>query len=217
MFDLFTVLQTKCTELEDKTGNSFLPSEERAPSSEVPRTQSMQMRRVIFWSHHLVAPSKRRQFAAWCAELRVWGFVKLGYPGFMCFEGEDSDVADMVSRTKSMQWHALSLRTEVGWRFDAEDNTSDVHMQALAHCSISYGRVKSDAVVRPSCDEVESVGDFVSRCVEPTKSADESGCDIMGLRRRRSMKRVTCALRGDCFKRKKLASRPPSEPHGPKP
>lgn len=58
------------------------------------------MKRVIFWSHHLVAPSKRKQFAAWCPELQVWGLLKLGYPGFLLFEGEAEDIDDMVRRVK---------------------------------------------------------------------------------------------------------------------
>lgn len=78
--------------------NQSHPSETPIPEKETPKL--LTMKRVIFWSHHLVAPSKRKQFAAWCPELQVWGLLKLGYPGFLLFEGETDDIDDMVRRVK---------------------------------------------------------------------------------------------------------------------
>lgn len=103
VFDIYTALR-----------EYVLPFEEDQPShpSEAPASKKtpkhLVMKRVIFWSHHLVAPSKRKQFAAWCPELQVWGLLKLGYPGFLLFEGEADDIDDMVRRVKVR----CSLNTE---------------------------------------------------------------------------------------------------------
>lgn len=96
MFDVYTALREHILPLEE--------GKQEQPAQTVPepatRPTQLAMKRVIFWSHHLVAPSKRKQFAAWCPELSVWGLLKLGYPGFLCFEGEAADVDDMVRRVK---------------------------------------------------------------------------------------------------------------------
>lgn len=125
-------------------------------------TSFLAMKRVIFWSHHLVAPSKRRQFAAWCPELGVWGLLKLGYPGFLCFEGACQDVNDMVWRVKRMQWAAISMRTEVTWTFTRSETTSDTTLNAaLRSCALAKGRCIQDKL-RTDAKELDSMSDFVA-------------------------------------------------------
>ncbi|WFC99618.1 hypothetical protein MYAM1_002363 [Malassezia yamatoensis] len=96
VFDIYTSLKEYVSAYEGQVKSPVtepLPEENKKPSK-------LDMKRIIFWSHHLIAPSKRKQFAAWCPELRVWGLFKLGYPGFLCFEGLASDVDEMVRRVK---------------------------------------------------------------------------------------------------------------------
>lgn len=102
VFDIYIMLQDVAASYADEHCAALTEpgiSEQQTSSSQV-CTPIAEMKRVIFWSHHLVASSKRRQLASWCSELRVWGLIKLGYPGFMCFEGEKDDVHEMIQRVK---------------------------------------------------------------------------------------------------------------------
>lgn len=125
------------------------------PAPAAPEPARVSMARVIFWAHHLVAPSKRRELAAWAGELHVWTLLKLGYPGYLCFEGEAQDVADMAMRVRHMQWHALSLRTEESWVFDG---TPDA---ALRACPLATG--EASRTLRPGSEEITDMGEFVAR------------------------------------------------------
>lgn len=73
-FDVYTALQEHVVHMEAEHPTGDEPAQ--PPPEPVPTQTSM--KRVIFWSHHLIAPSKRKQFAAWCPELQVWGLFKLG-------------------------------------------------------------------------------------------------------------------------------------------
>lgn len=168
-FDAFTALQEYLIPFEE--AQSSHAAEPPSPAPAAPRPTALSMKRVIFWSHHLVAPSKRKQFAAWCPELRVWGLLKLGYPGFLCFEGEASDVNDMVLRvkvgqrlTQGMQWHAISMRVEAEWTCSVSETNKNVHDQALRACILSKGRpIESDGKLRVNCEEIQDMGAFVAR------------------------------------------------------
>ncbi|WFD31672.1 hypothetical protein MSPP1_002711 [Malassezia sp. CBS 17886] len=124
------------------------------------------MRRAIFWSHHLIAPTKRRQFHAWCAELTVWGLVRVGYPGFLYFEGEADDIRDMVTRVKNMQWHALSLRVDSAWEYEqAPSDGRDPSAAALLQCAPAAGAppLPAGAKLRTTYEEIEDLGTFITR------------------------------------------------------
>ncbi|PKI84019.1 hypothetical protein MVES_001939 [Malassezia vespertilionis] len=159
VFDTFTELQQLAASLDEV---QTVQSPVQSPVPPLPSDpQIVLMKRVIFWSHHLVAPSKRKQFAAWCPELHVWGLVKLGYPGFLCFEGEHGDVENMIQRVKRMQWHALSMRVEVDWSYAHIDTDShNICTQALQHCLL-----KQDGKARTACEEINDMGAFIARCV----------------------------------------------------
>ena len=158
-FDVLSLLQETMPEQVPTLEQASCSDERQANAS------SLTMKRVIFWSHHLVAPSKRRQFAAWCPELGVWGLLKLGYPGFLCFEGACSDVDDMVWRVKRMQWAAISMRTEVSWTFTRPETTHDTTLDAaLRSCALAKGRCMQDKL-RTDAMELDSMSDFVARYV----------------------------------------------------
>ncbi|WFD34506.1 hypothetical protein MCUN1_001347 [Malassezia cuniculi] len=151
LFDIVVQLQEAVAELP-------VPSEQPREPTPPPSHGPCTMARVMFWAHHLVAPSKRRQLAAWCPELRVWGIIKLGYPGYLCFEGEEKDVADIASRVRHMQWHALSLRTEETWSY------SGTPEEALRACP--FAQVDANArTLRTHCEEITDMGEFVARYV----------------------------------------------------
>jgi hypothetical protein len=65
---------------------------------------------VLFTSHHLKAPSKRRSLAAWSAEHSLAGFAKLGHPGVIYASGPQAGIERFVRDVKAMQWLALRVR-----------------------------------------------------------------------------------------------------------
>ena len=70
----------------------------------------MQKYHVLFTSHHLVSPHKRRSLQEWCFLLRLSGFAKVGYPGVIYAQGEQESVEEFAANVKSMQWLALRMR-----------------------------------------------------------------------------------------------------------
>ncbi|WFD23825.1 hypothetical protein MEQU1_002519 [Malassezia equina] len=100
-FDVVTLLQEAMSEREMACQDQLRAQRPQVPDDRSAYLPACEMKRALFWSHHLVAPSKRKQFAAWCPELDVWGVLKLGYPGFLCFEGAVKDVDEMVRRVKA--------------------------------------------------------------------------------------------------------------------
>lgn len=135
-------------------------------------TDEIRMARVIFWTHHLKAPSKKRDMANWCAELDVWGLVKSGYPGFLCFEGQEDDVGEMVRRIKALQWHAITVKTDERYCFTPPPGSADdnAEVAALLCCRLATGhtarpdkRQDREAKVRPGMDEVESIKELLER------------------------------------------------------
>lgn len=162
-FDVLNLLHEITSEIEEV--NECISVDQERFQHAVARqanAPSLAMKRVIFWSHHLVAPSKRRQFAAWCPELGVWGLFKLGYPGFLCFEGACDDVDDMVRRVKGMQWAAISMRTEVAWTFIRTDDMLGTTLEAaIRHCPLAKAHPLYEKV-RTGAKEIESMSEFVA-------------------------------------------------------
>ncbi|WFD44000.1 hypothetical protein MPSI1_002665 [Malassezia psittaci] len=159
VFDIYTSLKEYVSAYEEHVKS---PLTEPLPE-EITKPSKLDMKRIIFWSHHLIAPSKRKQFAAWCPELHVWGLFKLGYPGFLCFEGLASDVDEMVRRVKSMQWHAISARVEVTYTYSVTEKDTDPSTDALKSCTLARGRdIPTRSKLRVDSEEINDMGEFVA-------------------------------------------------------
>ncbi|GAC95475.1 hypothetical protein PHSY_003051 [Pseudozyma hubeiensis SY62] len=171
LFDLLTTAQTLAADLapaSDTTGVETGP--EPKPVGPTIATD-IRLSRAIFWSHHLKAPSKLKDFNNWCPELGIWGIVRVGWPGYLCFEGESSAVDEMVRRVKGLQWHAIQLRVEKSWTWtsgkQAKGRTPSE--QALLDCGLSKDHPdnaadqEGEAKVRTGCQVIESLGDLVTR------------------------------------------------------
>ena len=65
---------------------------------------------VLFSSHHLISPNKRKSLQQWSSSLCLTGFAKVGYPGVIYAQGERSCVEEFVDNVKAMQWLALKVR-----------------------------------------------------------------------------------------------------------
>ncbi|KAL5494851.1 hypothetical protein ACEPAI_313 [Sanghuangporus weigelae] len=81
-------------------------------SSEIVSHPTREAYHVLFTSHHLISPTKRRNLQKWSAELSLHGFAKVGYPGAIYAEGTRADISEFVGRVKAMQWLALKVRFE---------------------------------------------------------------------------------------------------------
>lgn len=77
-------------------------------SSEHKNTRSH--RRILFWAHHLLATSKRKDIRDSSKELGLRTILRRGYPGFIASEGVSEDIEELIKRIKSMRWAALALR-----------------------------------------------------------------------------------------------------------
>jgi len=65
---------------------------------------------VLFTSHHLISPNKRRSLQQWTSSLALEGFAKVGYPGVIYAQGERQNIEEFVDNVKAMQWLALKVR-----------------------------------------------------------------------------------------------------------
>ncbi len=146
-FDLLTTAQTLLADMpnltssptsaattnnNDDTSTAFAGNFDTIP-------KDVSLSRALFWSHHLKAPSKLKDFHNWCPELRIWGIVRVGWPGYLCFEGESSAVDEMVRRVKGLQWHAIQLRVQHSRTYTATKGArgGDVLDQALLSCALA--------------------------------------------------------------------------------
>ncbi|PWN45966.1 hypothetical protein IE81DRAFT_319820 [Ceraceosorus guamensis] len=184
VFDIYSLLSEHISSHPVSSAAHEAPP---APVSETPQHSKSQrqgpvdMRRDIFWTHHLLAPSKRRDFNAWSSELDVWILVKIGYPGFLIFEGLAEGVEELCRRVKGLQWAALSHRSTVEYQHQpsvslAKDQAIE---EALLACKVAHGHAasKSKSGSAPSAqkgpidshkfrtgyEELESTGEIVAR------------------------------------------------------
>lgn len=84
-------------------------SEHLSPSSSNQKATDT-LHHVLFTSHHLIAPSKRKDLKGLSSSLNLKGFGKIGHPGIIFAEGSHADLEEFVKEVKSWQWLALRLR-----------------------------------------------------------------------------------------------------------
>lgn len=172
LFDLLTTAQEFTADLADSGQLTDASQEPELPSSETNSVSQIELYRALFWSHHLKAPSKLKDFNNWCPELGIWGIVRVGYPGYLLFEGESSAVEEMVRRVKGLQWHALQLRVETKWVLQKQKEVEQRSLlkHALLSCPLAKDHpnnvVVGDGKVRTGCHVIESLGELVKRMRE---------------------------------------------------
>ncbi|SPO20078.1 uncharacterized protein UTRI_00473_B [Ustilago trichophora] len=176
LFDLLTTAQALLSGFPDLHSNhstASAPESNLQPAGENNGTKtSIKLSRALFWSHHLKAPSKLKDFNNWCPELGVWGVVRVGYPGYLCFEGESSAVDEMVRRVKGLQWHAIQLRVQrssvhaTDPSKKGKDGLGPME-QALLSCALAKNHPdnthKAGEKVRTGCQVIENLGELVER------------------------------------------------------
>ena len=75
-----------------------------------PASSVTQLHHVLLTSHHLIAPSKRKDLNALSSQLSLVGFAKVGHPGIIYAIGTRDDLVEWVREVKSWQWLALRVR-----------------------------------------------------------------------------------------------------------
>jgi len=79
------------------------PKVDAKPKGEGDATQRRNYRpgHILFSSHHLLAPSKRKNLVSLSSQLGLVGFGKVGYPGIIFAEG---DVEDLEEFSREVCW-----------------------------------------------------------------------------------------------------------------
>lgn len=86
------------------------PPPNARPAEQQQKTNSHGPARILFTSHHLLAPSKRRDLASLSHDLHLVGFAKTGHPGVIYAQGDMDDLEVFAREVKSWQWLALRMR-----------------------------------------------------------------------------------------------------------
>ncbi|PWN30164.1 hypothetical protein BDZ90DRAFT_229193 [Jaminaea rosea] len=195
IFDVFTALQEHIVDhpLSSHGDAQQMPKESSqeakssppSPPPPPPPPPPLSMSRTIFWSHHLIAPSKRRDFAKWSSELSLWVVLKIGYPGYLCFEGKSEDVTEVVRRVKGLQWHAINVRSEEEWICEPKEGEDAPSLEARALLSCPLASTSTPVArgekVRTTCEELEGMSEIVER-LRAAGLSEEELVDALGLR-----------------------------------
>eukprot|EP00956_Cyclotella_meneghiniana_P041002 scaffold211410_cov59-Cyclotella_meneghiniana.AAC.1 len=113
------LLQQQETQSMKSTYNTPASS---SPTSSHNHTTIRIGRRAIY-SHHIIANSKRKDLASLAHNYKLGGYVKIGWPGIILFEGDETSVQTVVDEVKTWRWQHLSVRVEES--FDVNIGTID--------------------------------------------------------------------------------------------
>lgn len=106
---LYEVLTTHLLPLLAKAEPETEDPPERHPVDQTPSGPH----HVLLSSHHLIAPSKRKDLQSLSSDLSIVGFAKIGHPGIMYATGDRDDLVEWLREVKSWQWLALRVRIGV--------------------------------------------------------------------------------------------------------
>lgn len=76
----------------------------------ITQSQVYEPAHLLFTSHHLLAPSKRKDLASLSSRYKLLAFGKVGHPGIIYAEGDYADLETVAREIKSWQWLALRMR-----------------------------------------------------------------------------------------------------------
>lgn len=103
---LFTEYLPELTEIDAST------ADQSQESGQGRHQHASKIKRVVIWSHHLLATSKRKDIQAWSKELSLSGYSRPGHPGSIFVEGDEDQVDEFIRRLKQLRWQALQVRGE---------------------------------------------------------------------------------------------------------
>jgi len=68
--------------------------------------------RRIIYSHHIIANSKRRALKDLASQYKLCGYFKIGWPGVILIEGEESNCQLFTDEIKRWRWQMIQVRGE---------------------------------------------------------------------------------------------------------
>lgn len=105
---------------------SYSQLEDTKSSTEIPRQVVPAIpHHVLVTSHHLLSPTKRKNFLALASRLSLTGYSKVGHPGIYYAIGDKEDLEEWLREVKSWNW--LALRVRVGIEPTPEEQLSRNH------------------------------------------------------------------------------------------
>jgi hypothetical protein len=110
MLDLIVTLFTE--HLPELTENNSSADQQHKDKHGNRQQHTARIKRVVIWSHHLLATSKRKDIQAWSKELSLSGYSRPGHPGSVFVEGDEDQVDEFIRRLKQLRWQALQVRGE---------------------------------------------------------------------------------------------------------
>ncbi|KAL7540571.1 hypothetical protein ACHAXR_012541 [Thalassiosira sp. AJA248-18] len=99
------------TLLQEHSCSALLNTKSTSTNEEYICCTSTLGRRIIY-SHHIIANSKRRDIAELTSQSRLGGYMKIGWPGVILIEGNESDCQMFVDEIKRWRWQQLQVRGE---------------------------------------------------------------------------------------------------------
>lgn len=104
-------------------------------------------RKILFWAHHLLATSKRKQLRAQASIQDINVVSRVGYPGYIAAEGRSEDIQLFIQEVKAWRWAAIQLKYD------------SVEMSAPDSGKNSW---RQRACLKSSFMETESLSEFTS-------------------------------------------------------
>lgn len=84
----------------------------RNDEDDVKIMQELVLARKLIYSHHIIAKSKRKAIADLSRDYQLGGYAKIGWPGIIIIEGEESNCNRFIDEIKVMRWQYLVVRGE---------------------------------------------------------------------------------------------------------
>ncbi|KAG7402183.1 RWD domain-containing protein 2B [Phytophthora boehmeriae] len=125
---LYQQMHEFLSQVQRNKGSSEVQSEE--VDKDVP-TKAVLGRRAIYF-HHIIASNKRRVVKEWALELQLGGFSKIGWPGVVIVEGEETNVQEYVRRLQHLRWKQITVRGE------QTEETDNVCLDAMRRLPCSF-------------------------------------------------------------------------------
>lgn len=86
---------------------------ETASIPTIPAAVASVISRNMIYSHHIIGKQKRADMKRMASNLKLTGFIKIGWPGLMVIEGTQENVRDFYDTIRRWQWQYLVLRGEM--------------------------------------------------------------------------------------------------------
>ena len=89
-------------------------------------TKSPVLGRILIYSHHIIAKSKRKAIIDLGKDYNLGGYVKIGWPGIIVVEGREEDCQSFYDEIRRMRWQYLVIRGEEREEIAPGDEITDL-------------------------------------------------------------------------------------------